>query len=393
MGRDKGKAQQCWLEYMPIGGGPLQRAPLDGARLAIGRCESADLQIDSTRVSREHACVETEGAAVVLRDLGSTNGTFVNGEQVDRAELTDGDVITVADIDITFLTNATNRLRRMATQPLPAAGGKPREQRSMGQNTRSSLRAEREAVYAARNAHERLLLRAAPIQLIPIVDVTAKRAVAHFASAWQCSGLEEAGYRYAAPPSHVAMRQLQMRRATAVQQVDAQPICSQLVLPVETWEISECQNLMWRLEELYLSAPVDIRLTLLVDASDAVDLDAAERFCRNVKAARFGLALWNFVGGAPHVARLKAVDPDLLLLASDVTSDLSNNARLRRQLPMIVDACHEANISPVVCDAPDRATIDCLTEEGFRLFLDTANGAADALEYGVARDAAFASSR
>lgn len=393
MGRDNGNAQQSWLEYMPIGGGPLQRAPLEGGRLTIGRCESADLQIDSTRVSREHACVEIDGAAVVLRDLGSTNGTFVNGEPVDQVELRDGDVITVADIDVTFLTNATNRLRRMATQPLPAGDGKVREQRSMGQNTRSSLRAERDAIFAVRTAHERLMLQAAPVQLVPVVDVAAKRAVAHFASRWQNLGGEDAAARYAAPPSHAAMRQQQMQRTVAVQQAEHQPICSQLVLPVETWEISECQSVLWHLEELYLAAPADIRLTVAVNANDAVDLDAAERFCRNVKAARFGLALWNFVGGAPHVARLEAVDPEMLFLASEVTNDLSNNARLRRQLPMIVDACHETNISPVVCDAPDRETIDCLTDDGFRLFLDTANGAADVLEYSVARDAAFATSR
>jgi predicted Zn finger-like uncharacterized protein len=54
----------------------------------IGRVES-DLNLDDPEVSRQHARLEIQGARVVLRDLGSTNGTFVNEVKVAEAELQD----------------------------------------------------------------------------------------------------------------------------------------------------------------------------------------------------------------------------------------------------------------------------------------------------------------
>jgi pSer/pThr/pTyr-binding forkhead associated (FHA) protein len=47
-----------------------------------------------TNVSRKHAEVRPEGAGFILSDLGSTNGTFVNGVRITQHELADGDVIT-----------------------------------------------------------------------------------------------------------------------------------------------------------------------------------------------------------------------------------------------------------------------------------------------------------
>lgn len=59
----------------------------------IGRGSNADLRLDDTGVSRQHAEVRREGDDVVLVDLGSTNGTSVNGRHVERVRLTPGDRI------------------------------------------------------------------------------------------------------------------------------------------------------------------------------------------------------------------------------------------------------------------------------------------------------------
>lgn len=59
----------------------------------IGRGSQADLRLDDTGVSRQHAEIRREGDDVVLVDLGSTNGTTVNGRHVERVRLTPGDRI------------------------------------------------------------------------------------------------------------------------------------------------------------------------------------------------------------------------------------------------------------------------------------------------------------
>ncbi len=55
-------------------------------RTVIGRAD-CDVILDDPESSREHASLEVLGSRVVVSDLKSTNGTFVNGEQIDSAEL------------------------------------------------------------------------------------------------------------------------------------------------------------------------------------------------------------------------------------------------------------------------------------------------------------------
>lgn len=75
---------------------------LGGERTVIGRLKSCDVCLGDANASRQHAAVEREGSGWVLVDLGSTNGTLLNGEQVDRVRLRDGDVITVGVSQITY---------------------------------------------------------------------------------------------------------------------------------------------------------------------------------------------------------------------------------------------------------------------------------------------------
>jgi pSer/pThr/pTyr-binding forkhead associated (FHA) protein len=62
-------------------------------RLTIGRGSECDLSLDEPEMSRKHAMIENSGEGIYLRDLGSSNGTFVNGVQVRDAVLHPGDQI------------------------------------------------------------------------------------------------------------------------------------------------------------------------------------------------------------------------------------------------------------------------------------------------------------
>lgn len=66
--------------------------PLRG-RLVIGRGSDCDLVLDEPEMSRRHALIENTGDVIFLRDLGSSNGTFVNGVQVRNAVLHPDDQI------------------------------------------------------------------------------------------------------------------------------------------------------------------------------------------------------------------------------------------------------------------------------------------------------------
>jgi hypothetical protein len=78
------------------------RIPLDEAAATIGRLSDCTVPIPDPQVSRRHAEVRAEAEGYVLHDLGSLNGTTVNGQPVSQRLLEDGDVIGVGAATIRF---------------------------------------------------------------------------------------------------------------------------------------------------------------------------------------------------------------------------------------------------------------------------------------------------
>jgi len=73
-----------------------------GKRLTIGRNSDNDIVIDSLAVSGYHARIESVAANFVVRDLESTNGTFVNNERVELHALQHGDVVIIGKHELVF---------------------------------------------------------------------------------------------------------------------------------------------------------------------------------------------------------------------------------------------------------------------------------------------------
>jgi ABC transport system ATP-binding/permease protein len=78
--------------------------------LTIGRANECDLVLDSPLVSRHHARLERSGPAHVLIDLGSTNGTYVNSQRIDRVELHAGDVVQIGPYRFTYQPGAISQV-------------------------------------------------------------------------------------------------------------------------------------------------------------------------------------------------------------------------------------------------------------------------------------------
>jgi pSer/pThr/pTyr-binding forkhead associated (FHA) protein len=74
-----------------------------GEQTNIGRDSMVcDFIVDDEVVSAEHARIKRERGQFVLYDLASTNGTFLNGEKIQRAPLADGDTITIGMTKMVF---------------------------------------------------------------------------------------------------------------------------------------------------------------------------------------------------------------------------------------------------------------------------------------------------
>ena len=72
-------------------------------RTTIGRSPDCDIFLDDVTVSRNHAVLVEQGSGFTIQDEGSLNGTYVNRQRVETAELDDGDEIQIGKYRLTFL--------------------------------------------------------------------------------------------------------------------------------------------------------------------------------------------------------------------------------------------------------------------------------------------------
>jgi pSer/pThr/pTyr-binding forkhead associated (FHA) protein len=76
--------------------------PVDRDWMVIGRGRSADLVIAEPTISRAHAAIGWDGDGFFMQDLGSTNGTRVNGKRQARVRLADGDELALGKLRLRF---------------------------------------------------------------------------------------------------------------------------------------------------------------------------------------------------------------------------------------------------------------------------------------------------
>ena len=100
------------------GGGPA--APPTGA-IKIGRATDNDIVIPDVLASRHHATLVPTASGTEIIDERSINGTFVNGNRVDRASLGEGDVVTIGNVDLVF--KGGDLVRRTQTEADTRTGG------------------------------------------------------------------------------------------------------------------------------------------------------------------------------------------------------------------------------------------------------------------------------
>ena len=98
------------IRLAPLGEGPP--IPLDRPIVFIGRHADCDVRIDSKKISRRHCCIVQLHHKLVIRDLGSTNGIYFNGQRVDEAVLVLQDEVQIANLRYQVL--------KVETGPIPA---------------------------------------------------------------------------------------------------------------------------------------------------------------------------------------------------------------------------------------------------------------------------------
>ena len=124
---------------LSFNGETLREYPLDQETVTIGRKDDSDIHIDNLAVSSKHAKVLTILNDSFIEDLGSTNGTFINGIKIQKHALQDGEVIAIGKHELTYVNkdaNAGNMEKTLIIRP--DAAGMP-EQDQTGTHLEKSI--------------------------------------------------------------------------------------------------------------------------------------------------------------------------------------------------------------------------------------------------------------
>ncbi len=289
-----------FLEHYPEPGEPPHRILLEQLPFRIGRSATAQYIIYSRQVSKEHTEISRRGSAFVIRDLGSTNGTFVNGQRIQEAPLSDGDIIHVAHKEFRF-GHESSEVRddlgpcftELAASQLPASIIRG------GQHLRELLT----------HHHVRIVFQ-------PIVDLQTQAVMGYetlgrgthtelstspvdlFGLASQCNLARELSRTF---------------RLAAVREAPRLPPAARLFFNIHPSEMND-EGLFESLRALKLGLHCDQQVVLEVHEGVVTDLGSMRRLREHLKALDIGLAYDDFGAGQARLSELAEVPPDFIKL-------------------------------------------------------------------------------
>ncbi len=161
-----------YLERFPEAGGPAERVPLLKVPFTIGRSETADHTIYSSKVSKEHAVIVRSGDRYAVRDLDSTNGIFINGQRATNQVLEDGDILHVAHVEFCFRHPAA-----------PEHSAKPHSDEAVERTQMLHAEQPDSLIRGTELLREMIRTEAVEIAYQPIVDLRTRTVVAYEALA------------------------------------------------------------------------------------------------------------------------------------------------------------------------------------------------------------------
>jgi EAL domain-containing protein (putative c-di-GMP-specific phosphodiesterase class I) len=301
----------------------------------LGRNESCDFQILSSRVSREHAEIVRDGAQFRLRDLKSTNGTFLNGQRIDESRLNDGDLIVIADVEFTFHRGSEAAARKTVTQVM-SSGTQPHS----GEED-----AFRELIHAVRSHQETLLHRAARNRFQPIVDLADSR----------CVGFEAIHRSARSDESSQAERLLQATDCRLTERISH---LHRMVAAEHIAKVSDAKMLFVNLQPAEVGAdsiPDSLRrlqqlaggkqIVAEIPDSAVVDIPYFRDFRHKLRELGVGVAYDGFAGSPHQIKAQRDFAPDYLKLAPVLARGVDRSTQRQQQIQALVEAAREIGVA------------------------------------------------
>jgi hypothetical protein len=343
--------------YYSDGNGEPRRVTIEKCPFRIGRAETADLRIESVQVSREHAEIFERHGMWLVRDLGSTNGTHVNGKQITETLLSDGDILKVAESELTFIASAASQFQRMVTQPIQS------------KKLVAAPNAIPPEVAAGRMLIEATLHQVVPTQVLPANSLRLGTTEALFSSTNRFASFQS----ILDQPHPVGERYRELERRRALETSLARTDVKRLYLAASNAEIETPHRLFSSLRQLRGQAPSGCELGITISLPTDVDiLRITELYCE-AQEHDLRIAFNDFQGNGAQVLHLKSALPDYLVLSATMMNNLTTTRQPLRRLESLLTACEDLAIKPVLPRTDSEHTIALCQEIGFDLVLTSAS--------------------
>ena len=326
----------AWLEAYSGEGGSVERTPVEPFPFVIGRDESATMQVLSNRVSREHASIMREGCAYRVKDLGSTNGTFLNGRRIESALLNDGDILTVADVELSFVSSRGAQRQDTVTQVIAPQGPEDEEENvALG------------VVRAARHLHEMILHGCFENLFQPIAELESGAVVGYEMLSdddWDFGNRSTAERLLLSADCRLTMRLRQLRRMSAVEAAGGLPGELHLFLKLDASEIGAA----WLADSLGSAARLTPGQRLVIEVPDSAvsNTPYTRDFRRNLHEKEIAIAHDGFAGVPASSNTCRESVPTSSSLPSLVRG-IHRNSQCQRQVQGVVRAAREGGFEVI----------------------------------------------
>ena len=360
MSEPKAAARAAWfLEGYRGPGRGLERVPLAPLPFLIGRQATANLALGSSLVSVRHAEIYAGDGGCWLRDLGSTNGTFVNQRRVESAvSLTDGDILHFADQEfrIAFDVNADDTVSLampgMASLEMPL------------------IELQRRLTGGRKELQQLFAERAVAPAFQPIVRLADSERVGFEAlGRGILPGLpSEPGALFELAAAFKLDRQLSRlmreRAVEAAPSLGGQPL---LFLNTHPAELADISGLLASLASL-AAEKGRLKAVLEIHESAVTDIDAMRMLRLGLAELGVGLAYDDFGAGQARLLHLSEAPPDYLKFDISMVRDLDRASEGRlRLLESLLGTCRELGISTLAEGIERPAEAQAARALGFEL--------------------------